>query len=178
MLAAQAGRYISRDEWVRAQYRAASRGGATKAEIESRFTHSDLKVMDDHVMQMFWQMVRHEMRTNPKYNQQMQFIASFYELPEHEFLIRLARRFWAQMQRMTDDKTHGTFLQEIYRAWHAAQMQIVQSTYQDRADREAANETAYRQSANYLREEYMWRRREDPMEALYEALEAQEEDQC
>jgi len=170
-----AGPAIGRDEWVRAQYRAASRGGATKAQIEQRFNHSDMQIMDAHVDQMFWQMVRHEARTNPTYNRQMEFIENFYELPQHEFLLRIKSRFWALMQQWTDDKKHRQFLQEIYRAWHAAQMQLEEPQYLARARQDAASESAYRSSANYLREEYMWLQREDPMQALFHAMDQEEE---
>jgi len=165
---------VSKDEWARAQYRAASRAGRTKSDIQSRYNHSDLLVMDAHVDQMFWQMVRHEMRTNPTFNQQMQFIEGFYELPQHEFLERIKNRFWALMQQWTDDKKHRQFLQEIYRAWHAAQMQLEEPQHLGRARRDAAAEQAYRQSADYLREQYSWRHREDPMQALFDALDDEE----
>jgi len=107
---------VGRDEWARAQYRAASRAGVTRAEFEARYSHGDMLVMDAHVDQIFWQMVRHEMRTNRKFVSQMEFIANFYELPQHEFLERIKKRYWAQMQLMTDDRSHRQFLTEIFRA--------------------------------------------------------------
>jgi len=119
-----AGPAIGRDEWVRAQYRAASRGGATKAQIEQRFNHSDMQIMDAHVDQMFWQMVRHELRTNPTFDMQLQFIERFYELPQHEFLLRIKTRFWALMQQWTDDRRHMAFRTEVMRAYKAAKEQI------------------------------------------------------
>lgn len=115
---------VSRDDWARAQYRAASRAGRTKKWFQDTFQHGDMRVMDEHVAQMFWQMVREEQRTNPKFDSQMQFIASFYEMPQHEFLERLMARHWAQMQPMTDDRSHRVFLLEVFRAWRAAKDQI------------------------------------------------------
>ena len=80
--------------------------------------------MDAHVDQMFWQMVRHEMRTNPNFVSQMEFIESFYEVPQYEFLERIKKRYWAQMQKWTDDRRHQGFLNEVFRAWRAAKAEI------------------------------------------------------
>jgi len=170
-----AANVVTRDEWARAQYRAASRAGATKELIHQRYQYRDLRVMDEHVDQIFWQMVRHEMRTNATFNQQMQLIEGYYELPQHEFLERIKNRFWALMQQMTDDKKHRLFLQEIYRAWHAAMEAISPHPFEERAQRDARAERQYRQSADALREEYFWRRRENPMESLFEALDEEDE---
>jgi len=124
-LGAQAASNVfSRDDWARAQYRAASRAGVTKAQFERTYRHSDMQVMDAHVDQMFWQMVRHELRTNPTFNMQMQFIEQFYELPQHEFLLRIKTRFWALMQQWTDDRRHMAFRTEVMRAYKAAKEQI------------------------------------------------------
>jgi len=100
---------VSKTEWARAQYRAASRAGLTKAAIEARYNYGDVRIMDEHVDQMFWQMVRHQLRTNPTFNMQLEFIESFYELPQHEFLNRIKSRYWAQMQKWTDDRQHSAF---------------------------------------------------------------------
>jgi len=134
---------VGKDEWARAQYRAASRGGASKQEMESRYSYSDLQVMDAHVDQMFWQMVRHEMRTNPKFVSQMEFIENFYEVPQHEFLERIKMRYWAQMQVLTDDRQHRRFLNEVFRAWHAAREQIEPEPLYERAQRDAAAEMMF-----------------------------------
>lgn len=118
------GPVISRDDWARAQYRAASRAGVTKAQFERAYRYSDMQVMDAHVDQIFWQMVRHEMRTNPTFRMQMEFIENFYELPQHEFLLRIKTRFWALMQQWTDDSRHIAFRTEVMRAYKAAKEQI------------------------------------------------------
>jgi len=118
------GQLVGKDEWARAQYRAASRAGATKAQMESRYNHSDLVVMDAHVDQMFWQMVRHELRSNPQVTQWLEFIESYYEMPQHEFLERIKKRYWAQMQKWTDDRRHQAFLTELMRAYRAAKAEI------------------------------------------------------
>jgi len=170
------GTPISKDDWARAQYRASSRAGADRAYFEGHYGHADMVVMDAHVDQMFWQMVRHEMRTNPKFVKQMEFIESFYELPQHEFLERIKKRHWAQMQLWTDDRSHHHFLAEIWRAYHAAQMQIEPHPMEDVAQKHAAQERDYRSSANFLREEYFWREREDPLLALHRAMETLDEE--
>jgi len=107
---------VSKTEWARAQYRAASRAGLTKAQIEARYNYGDVRIMDEHVDQMFWQMVRHQLRTNPTFNMQLQFIESFYELPQHEFLHRIKTRYWAQMQKWTDDRQHQAFRTEVFQS--------------------------------------------------------------
>jgi len=122
--AALIGPPVSKTEWARAQYRAASRAGMTKAQIEARYNYGDVRIMDEHVDQMFWQMVRHQLRTNPTFNVQLQFIESFYEVPQHEWLTRIKNRFWAQMQLWTDDRRHTKFLTEVFRAYRAAKEQI------------------------------------------------------
>jgi len=109
-------------EGVRAQYRAASRAGLSKAEIQRRYTNADVAIMDQHVDQMFWQMVRHELRVNPQFANEMQDIQRLYNEPQHEFLERIKNRFWAKMQQWTDDRNHVQFLKEIYRAWHAGML--------------------------------------------------------
>lgn len=168
---------VGRDDWARAQYRASSRAGKTREWFEANFRHADMQIMDAHVDQMFWQMVRHEMRTNPRFVKQMEFIASFYEMPQHEFLEKLKKRHWAQMQMMTDDRQHSAFLMEVWRAWHAAQLQIEPHPYQARAEKHAASERAYLQSADHLREQYRWRHREDPMQALFDAIDEEDLDE-
>jgi len=115
---------VSKTEWARAQYRAASRAGMKKEQIEARYNYSDVRIMDEHVDQMFWQMVRHQLRTNPTLNMQLQFIESFYEVPQHEWLNRVKTRYWAQMQKWTDDRRHMNFLTEVLRAFRAAKEQI------------------------------------------------------
>jgi len=130
---------VSKDEWARAQYRAASRAGLTKAQIEARYNYGDVRVMDQHVDQMFWQMVRHQLRTNPTFNMQLQFIESFYELPQHEFLNRIKTRYWAQMQKWTDDRQHQAFRTEVFRAYRSAKQQI--------EDVDPANDERRRQAA-------------------------------
>lgn len=171
------GTPISKDDWARAQYRASSRAGADRAYFEGHYGHADMVVMDAHVDQMFWQMVRDEMRKNPRFVKQMEFIESFYELPQHEFLERIKKRYWAQMQLWTDDRSHQKFLTEVWRAYHAAQMQLESHPYADVADRNAARERDYRSSANFLREEYLWRSREDPLMGLVHAMETIEEEE-
>lgn len=83
-------------------------------------------VMEAHVDQIFWQMVRKELRGHPKLQKWLEFIENYYEVPQHEFLERIKKRHWAQMQAWTDDRRHQSFLQEVYRAWHAAQEAIQQ----------------------------------------------------
>jgi len=124
-------------EGVRAQYRAASRAGLTKSEIYSRFRGSDLEIMEDHVDQIFDQMVRHEYATNPTFVRNMQFIEVHYRKDAGAFLNAIKNRFWAQMQKWTDDKKHKAFLTEIYRAWHAGQVQITPHPFAARLAREA-----------------------------------------
>jgi len=119
-----AGAPVSKTEWARAQYRAASRAGMSKADIEARYNYGDVRIMDAHVDQMFWQMVRHQMRTNKKFQSQLEFISNFYEVPQHEFLERIKKRHWAQMQVWTDDRLHLGFLTEVLRAYRAAKDQI------------------------------------------------------
>lgn len=116
--------HVSKDEWARAQYRAASRAGATREQFEARYRHSDMAVMEAHVDQIFWQMVRMELRSNKDFPKWLEFIENFYEVPQHEFLERIKKRYWAQMQRMTDDHRHTKFLHEVFRAWRAAKEQI------------------------------------------------------
>jgi len=122
--AVAAGPVVSRDDWARAQYRAASRAGVTKAHFERTYRHADMLVMDAHVDQIFWQMVRHELRSNPTFKMQLEFIENFYELPQHEFLLRIKTRFWALMQQWTDDRRHMAFRTEVMRAYKAAKEQI------------------------------------------------------
>lgn len=117
---------LGRDDWIKAQYRAMSRSGAmSKAYFEGHFQPSDVRVMDAHVDQMFWQMVRMELRKpGGMLAGWLEFIENFYEIPQEEFLNRIKNRYWAQMQVMTDDRNHRKFLQEVYRAWHGAKQQI------------------------------------------------------
>jgi len=121
-----AGQRLSRDDWIKAQYRAMSRSGAkSKAYFEGHFQARDVRIMDEHVDQMFWQMVRMELRKpGSKLQKWLEFIESYYEVPQHEFLDRIKKRHWALMQVWTDDRDHRSFLQEVYRAWHAAQEAI------------------------------------------------------
>jgi len=151
---------ISKDEWARAQYRAASRAGATRDYFESHYGHSDMQVMDAHVDQIFWQMVRMEMRKNEKFVQQLEFISNYYEVPQHEFLERIKKRYWAQMQLMTDDRKHLQFLKEVFRAWSAAKEAIAdvdpardeqnarRAQFDARAAREAQYEHEYQETLN------------------------------
>jgi hypothetical protein len=174
-----AGPQFSRDDWARAQYRASSRAGADRAYFEGHYGQQDLAIMDRHVEQMFWQMVRYEYRTNPRFVTQMRFISSFYEQPEHEFLERIKKRYWAQMQNLTDDRSHRQFLLEIWRAWHAGQLQTEIDPIdlkRTRAEKDAANEKEYLQSADAQREQYFWRYREDPMQYLFDAIDEEDED--
>ena len=89
-----AGQRLGRDDWVKAQYRAMSRGGAkTKAYFEGHFQARDVRVMDEHVDQMFWQMVRMELRKpGSKLQKWLEFIENYYEVPQHEFLERIKKR--------------------------------------------------------------------------------------
>jgi len=80
--------------------------------------------MEAHVDQMFWQMVREELRSHKDINMWLEFIANFYEVPQHEFLERIKNRHWAQMQVWTDDRRHLAFLTEVMRAFRAAKQQI------------------------------------------------------
>jgi len=170
---------ITKDEWARAQYRASSRAGATRQYFEGHFNHSDMVVMDAHVDQMFWQMVRHEMRTNKDFVRKLEFIEGFYEVPQHEFLERIKKRYWAQMQPMTDDPKHLRFLTEIHRAYAAAKEQIADvdpATDERRAqqafvDREVARQMAReaRDAAQSDREYYEQMAMEETLESLWEA---------
>jgi len=170
---------VSKTEWARAQYRAASRAGLTKAQIEARYHYGDVRIMDEHVDQMFWQMVRHQLRTNPTFNMQLQFIESFYELPQHEFLHRIKTRYWAQMQKWTDDRQHQAFRTEVFRAYRAAKEQI--------ADVDPANDERRRQQAflaAHVRRQMIaeddYRRPEEynqVREELWQALDADEPDE-
>lgn len=96
----------------------------SKAYFEGHYNHSDMTVMDAHVDQIFWQMVRMELRSNKNLQKQLEFIEAFYEVPQHEFLERIKKRYWAQMQLWTDDRRHQKFLMEVFRAWRAAKEQI------------------------------------------------------
>lgn len=171
-----AGPQYSRDDWARSQYRASSRSGADKAYFEGHYGAQDMAIMDKHVDQMFWQMVRQELRENLRFVKQMEFIEAFYEMPQHEFLDRIKKRHWAQMQRWTDDRHHRDFLMEIWRAWHAAQLQTEPDWRMEAAERHAQQERAYRSSADALREEYRWARIEDPMINLLDAIEEEYDD--
>lgn len=137
---------VTREEWARAQYRAASLAGAkSKAEFERKYAHSDMQAMEAHVDQIFWQMVRMELRSNPKLQKQLEFIESYYEVPQHEFLERIKNRYWAMMQPMTNDRRHQKFLQEVFRAWHAARLQVedespMMERFRQLADQDRQNE--------------------------------------
>jgi len=111
---------IPKIEWVKSQYRAASRRGLTKEDIRSRYAGEDLAVMDEHVNQMFWQMVRHEVRTNKTFVTNLQFIEEHEGTPQHEVLQRIMQRFWAKMQQWDDDKKHSGLIMEVFRAAQAA----------------------------------------------------------
>jgi len=126
-------------EGVRAQYRAASRAGLSKADIQRRYTNADVAIMDQHVDQMFWQMVRHELRVNAQFANEMQDIQRLYNQPQHEFLERIKNRFWAKMQEWTDDRNHVQFLKEIYRAWHAGMLRATPNPALQRALEEEAD---------------------------------------
>lgn len=167
---AAVGPVISRDDWARAQYRAASRAGMTKAAFEANYRHADMLVMDAHVDQIFWQMVRHELRSNPTFNMQLQFIESFYELPQHEFLLRIKSRFWALMQQWTDDRRHLAFRTEVMRAYKAAKEQI--------EDVDPANDERRAQAAyldRYVRQQMargVYRAENAVVDEMWEALDA------
>jgi len=167
---AAVGPVISRDDWARAQYRAASRGGMTKAAFEANYRHADMLVMDAHVDQMFWQMVRHELRSNPTFKMQLEFIENFYELPQHEFLLRIKTRFWALMQQWTDDRRHLAFRTEVMRAYKAAKDQI--------EDVDPANDERRAQAAyldRYVRQQMargVYRAENAVVDEMWEALDA------
>jgi len=170
-------------EGVRAQYRHASRAGLTKSEIYSRYTNSDLAIMEEHVDQMFDQMVRHEYATNPTFVRNMQFIEVHYRKSAAAFLNAIKNRFWAHMQKWTDDKSHRAFLTEIYRAYHAGQVQVTPEPFAAhfarQANRPASNPDlgrrphasifgrrgVRRQRQNHIDQE-MWNALDDEQQAL------------
>lgn len=113
---------MTRPEVVRAKYRKYSRQGQPKAWLLREFNDEEIHWVDAHVDQMFWQMVRHELRTNPEFQSRLEFISDHYKVPQHEFLERIKKRHWAQMQVWTDDRQHRAFLTEVFRAWRAAKV--------------------------------------------------------
>jgi len=167
-------------EGVRAQYRAASRAGLTKSEIYGRYRGSDLEIMEQHVDQMFDQMVRHEYATNATFRRNMQFITGFYEKTAAQFLDAIKNRYWAQMQVWTDDKKHTAFLQEVYRAWHAGQVQITADPLGDHIRRgmsgPASNPvTAPRQTASVFGRRGVRRQRQNALQQhFWNALDDQQ----
>jgi len=142
----------------------------TKAAFEANYRHADMLVMDAHVDQMFWQMVRHELRSNPTFKMQLEFIENFYELPQHEFLLRIKTRYWALMQQWTDDRRHLAFRTEVMRAYKAAKEQI--------EDVDPANDERRAQAAyldRYVRQQMargVYRAENAVVDEMWEALDA------
>jgi len=86
---------IPKIEWVKSQYRAASRRGLTKEDIRSRYAGEDLAVMDEHVNQMFWQMVRPLLELMQRHAQD--------EREEAEAYLRMEEEEQADMMRWFDE---------------------------------------------------------------------------
>lgn len=123
---------LTRPEVVRARYRLWSRQGQTRGWMlnnirlhDGTIDAEELYWMDQHVDQMFWQMVRKLYRDNPGWARMLEFIENFYEVPQHEMLERIKRQYWSFMQVWSDDRQHTGLWQKIHELYQSARDQLV-----------------------------------------------------
>lgn len=122
---------LTRPEVVRANYRAWSRQGQTRAWMLKNITNVDGRVdadeyfwMDEHVSQMFWQMVRKLLRLAPRFGQMLEFNANFYEKDQEQILEHIRKVHWASMQQIDDDRSHTVIYRHVERLYNDAKEQL------------------------------------------------------
>jgi len=115
---------MTRPEFIRAQYRKWSRQGQTREWMLKNITNADGRVdpeeydwMDQHVSQMFYQMVRKLLRLSPQFGHMLDFISRASERSQDEVLEHLRKQLWAKMQQIDDDRSHTELyikLEQLY----------------------------------------------------------------
>lgn len=105
----------SRDDWVRAQYRAASRNGLSKEGFEGRYRGADMIIMDAHVSQMFYQMVRKLLHMSPTFGQMLTSISENSGREQDDVLEHLRKMLWTKMQQIDDDPSHTLIYKHVER---------------------------------------------------------------
>jgi len=122
---------LTRPEVTRALFRKWSREGQTRAwmlknitNVDGRVDAEELAWMDDHVTQMFYQMVRKLLRLAPRFGQMLDFNERFYEKSQEEILEHIRKVHWARMQQIDDDPSHTTIYRHVERLYNDAQEQL------------------------------------------------------
>lgn len=122
---------LTRPEVIRALYRKWSREGQTRVWMLRNITNIDGSVdreelgwMDEHVTQMFYQMVRKLLRLAPRFGKMLDFNERFYEKSQDQILEHIRKVHWAKMQQIDDDSSHTVIFRHVERLYNDAQEQL------------------------------------------------------
>ena len=78
-------------------YHAMAVAGVDPAHVRLAFEPGDLEVLQDMIMKDYWKHVRALLRTVPKFNDRLEFLAAYFERPAHEVLDAIATANFPQL---------------------------------------------------------------------------------
>jgi len=127
---------LTRPEVTRALYRQWSRQGQTREWMLKNVTNMDGRVdvdehqwMDEHVKQMFYQMVRKLLRMSPRFGEMLDLISRASGRSQEEVLEQVRRQLWAKMQQIDDDPSHTEIFINVERKYFTFEQQQRDKTF-------------------------------------------------
>jgi len=122
---------MTRPEVTRALYRKWSREGQTRQWMLKNITGIDGRVnaeeyawMDDHVKQMFFQMVRKLLRLSPHFGYMLEIIERVSGRSQEDTLEHIRKQLWAKMQQIDDDRSHTELYKKVEQLYFTFDQQL------------------------------------------------------
>jgi len=122
---------MTRPEVIRGLYRKWSREGQTRewmlkniTNMDGRIDYDELNWMDDHVKQMFYQMVRKLLRMAPPFGRMLDVIERGSGKSQDQVLEHVRKQLWAKMQQIDDDSSHTEIYRKIQQLYFTFEAQL------------------------------------------------------
>jgi len=126
---------MTRPEVIRALYRKWSREGQTRqwmlkniTNIDGTVDREELQWMDEHVSQMFYQMVRKLLRLSPHFGYMLEIIERVSGRSQAQTLEHIRKQLWAKMQTIDDDSSHTELYIKVEQLYFTFDQQLRDAT--------------------------------------------------
>jgi len=127
---------MTRPEVIRSLYRKWSREGQTRQWMLKNITDMSGEVnkeeydwMEDHVKQMFFQMVRKLLRVAPHFGYMLDIIERVSGRTQEQTLEHIRKQLWAKMQQIDDDPSHTEIYKKVESLYFTFEQQLRDQTF-------------------------------------------------